>query len=48
MFSPVPEGYEWRVRYLQKLLTQKLEAYYNGDDENMENIASLINSLVVD
>ena len=36
LFSPVPEGYEWRVRYLQKLLTQKLEAFYNGNDENMD------------
>ena len=47
LFSTVPEGYEWRVMYLHKLLTQKLEAFYNGDDETSNVITSLINSLVV-
>ena len=41
-----PEGEEWRVRYLPKLLSARLEAFYEGNQEEETRLTDLINSLV--
>ena len=41
-----PEGEEWRVNYLLKLLSARLEAFYNGDQEEEARLPDLIHSLV--
>ena len=43
----VPECDSWRVTYLQKLLIQRLQAHFNGDQEEEERLKGLINSLVI-
>jgi hypothetical protein len=43
----VPEQDTWRVTYLQRLLTQRLEAHYICEEEEEERLATLINSLVI-
>ena len=43
----VPESDHWRLPYLQQLLSQKLQAYYQGNQEEEERLKGLINSLVV-
>jgi hypothetical protein len=43
----VPAQDAWRVTYLQRLLTQKLEAHYKCEKEEEERLITLINSLVI-
>ena len=45
--ADIPETDRWRIPYLNKLLSQKLEAHYNGDLHEEKNLRSLIDSLVV-
>ena len=44
---PVPAEDMWRVPYLKKLLDQRLEAYYAGNQEKQDSLSALIDSLVV-
>ena len=41
-----PEEDEWRVYYLPKLLSARLEAFYQGNQEEEAMLTDLINSLV--
>ena len=45
--ADVPESDSWRLPYLQQLLSQKMESYYRGDQEEEERLGDLINSLVI-
>ena len=45
--APVPAGDEWRAPYLQKLLDQRLQAFYSGEQGDQEMLSTLINSLVI-
>ena len=38
---------EWRLPYLDRLLTERTMAFYNGDTENHTKINELLQSLVV-
>ena len=42
----VPDQDSWRVPYLQKLLTWRLQAHYTADQGEFERLEGLINSLV--
>ena len=43
----VPEVDVWRVTYLQRLLTQRLQAHYTFNREEEERLTNLVNSLVI-
>ena len=43
----VPEVDVWRVTYLQRLLTQRLQAHYTCNREEEERLTNLVNSLVI-
>ena len=43
----VPEGEAWRITYLLKLLTSRLEAKYGGFKDKEEELTSLVNSLCI-
>ena len=43
----VPEQDRWRLPYLEKLLTLRLQAFYSGEKEEVKRLQSLINSLVI-
>ena len=43
---PVPVMDKWRLPYLCSLLSQRSEAYYNGNDEEVKILSSYIGSLV--
>ena len=43
----VPASEEWRLDYLRKLLCQRQVAYYDGNDDNLQQLSILINSLVI-
>ena len=43
----VPEQEAWRVSYLQRLLSQRLEAHYRNEKEEEDRLCELINSLVI-
>ena len=43
----VPAQDAWRVTYLQRLLTQKLDAHFNCEKEKEKRLITLINSLVI-
>ena len=44
---PVPAEDLWRVPYLKKLLDQRLDAHYAGNQEELDRLSPLIDSLVV-
>ena len=44
--SPIPDSDSWRLAYLETLLTERLQAYYGGNEENYQRLSSLINLLV--
>ena len=43
---PVPVMDKWRLPYLCSLLSQRSQAYYNGNDEEVKILSSYIGSLV--
>ena len=43
--APVEEREKWRIPFLNKLLIQKQELFYLGED--IDNISELINSLCI-
>ena len=43
----VPEADKWRPRLLQKLLGGRLEAYYNANEREAEELSHLISSLAL-
>ena len=43
----VPDRDKWRVPYLERLLAERLQAYYAADTLTEERLTVLINSLVV-
>ena len=43
----VPDRDKWRVPYLERLLAERLQAYYRADTLAEEKLTVLINSLVV-
>ena len=43
----VPPGEEWRVKYLWRLLAERLHAHYTADIETEERLQELIDSLVI-
>ena len=45
--AEIPESDTWRLGFLKKLLSERQEAFYNADDEGVNNITSLIESLVI-
>ena len=45
--APVPQQDSWRVPYLGKLLTARLQAHYAADREEEKRLQGLINTLVV-
>ena len=45
--APVPETDQWRLGFLSKLLSQRGEAYYRADDDEVARVTSLIDSLCV-
>ena len=44
---PVPQGDEWRIPFLWKLLKLRSQAYYAANDEDVETLSSYIRSLVI-
>ena len=44
--APVPPADAWRVPYLRRLLQERLQHHYSGDDKEEERVKTLINSLV--
>jgi len=44
--APVPPADAWRVPYLRRLLQERLQYHYNGNNKEEERVKSLINSLV--
>ena len=42
----IPESDSWRPPFLQKLLTERLEAYYTGEEDEEKRLQGLIQSLV--
>ena len=44
---PVPDEDTWRLPYLRRLLTERINHYYTGDVINEKRVAGLIDSLVV-
>ena len=45
--APVPDINQWRLGFLSKLLSQRGEAYYRADDDEVARVTSLIDSLCV-
>ena len=45
--NAVPIEAKWRVRFLAKLLCQRGEAYYEGEDTEMARLSCLIDSLCI-
>ena len=45
--TPVPLEELWRVRYLDTLVTNRLMSHYNGNEEEVQRLNNLINSLVI-
>ena len=43
----IPNGEEWRIPYLEKLLEQRQAAHYGGFEEEEMRLAALIDSLCV-
>ena len=43
--APIPQQDRWRVPYLRKLLTERLQAHYAADKEEEERLQGLIDSL---
>ena len=43
----VPEEDLWRMKYLGRLLSEKGEAYYNSEEEEVLRLSGLINSLCI-
>ena len=43
----VPDRDTWRVPYLERLLSERLQAYYRADTQAEEQLIVLINSLVI-
>ena len=44
--AEVPASDRWRIGYLDKLLSERLLAHYNGHTEQEEGLSQIINSLV--
>ena len=44
---PVPDEDTWRLPYLRRLLTERINHNYTGDVINEKRVAGLIDSLVV-
>jgi hypothetical protein len=44
--APVPPADAWRVPFLRRLLQERLQNHYNGNNKEEERVKSLINSLV--
>ena len=45
--STVPKNDNWRISYLQQLLAMKLEMFYAGAKDDIQQVDDLINSLVI-
>ena len=45
--TEIPPGDEWRVSYFEKLLIARLQAYYDGNEDEAERLTPLINSLAI-
>jgi hypothetical protein len=45
--TEVPPGDEWRVPYLQRLLSERLQAHYRADTSEEKRLKILIDSLVI-
>ena len=45
--SPVPPMDEWRMLALEKLLPERLVASYQADNEEVDRLQELINSIVI-
>ena len=43
----VPEGYMWRLRYLARMLSEKGEAYYRSEEEEVTRLSGPIDSLCI-
>ena len=43
----VPDQDMWRIPYLRKLLQARLEASYEGQEEKVEELTNLVNSLCI-
>ena len=43
--ASVPDMDRWRVKYLARLLSDRGEAHYGGDEEEVERLSVLIDSL---
>ena len=41
--SKVPTADLWRLRFLTRLLTERLEAYYGGDNDDYDRLSFMIN-----
>ena len=44
--SVIPPADTWRTGFLWRLLTERLDAYYKGEDEDYKQLTILIDSLV--
>ena len=45
--ATVPEEDIWRMRYLARLLSERGEAYYKSEDEEVTRLSGLIDSLCI-
>ena len=45
--ASVPDTDRWRLKYLSRLLTERGEAFYRANDEEVVQLSSLIDSLCV-
>ena len=45
-YKVVPENERWKIPYFQKIISERLFAFYNGDRENEDKLTMLIQSLV--
>ena len=45
--AEVPDNDSWRLAYLGKLLTARGEGYYRAEEEEVERLTSLIDSLCI-
>ena len=45
--SQIPAADIWRLKFLDRLLTERLGSYYSGDQDDYERLSLMINSLVI-
>ena len=43
----IPEADSWRIRYLAELLEQRQESFYQANEEGLQRLSLLIDSLCI-